>query len=531
MSSNGTNGNLPNGKPLPKRRRQHNNVRLALIIFAVMVPALYLGFTKDVPIVHGHRISAVFKSANSIRPGSPVRVAGVNVGEVVEVNRYEDTSSAEVVMEMEEKGLPVHTDAQMKIRPRIFLEGNFFVDLNPGTPAAPELEENGVLPVTQTATPVQLDQVLTSLQYNSRQDLQVLLQQLGIALDSKPTAEENAVNDPEVQDLTGGEALNRSLAYSAKAEKGQALVNQGFLGKNRGDLSGFIRGLAATAGQLGEDEQALADFVTNFNQTMEGFGSNQQALSEAIGLLGPTVTNAYKALGSLDESLPALAEFSTSLIPAVEETPATIAAGIPWATQATALLSPDELGKTIDLLATSTVATAQTVASQLKAIPASKALAQCFYYKILPTGDTVIEDGPSNSLSTGQEAFKSFWFALVGQAGESQNFDGNGQFLRALVGGAQDQNATGDPSDTAGHLKIGPVEITGPNTGDEYLYGNLPSKQLGTSPRYFGKAAAPDYKPNQRCIPSGDSPVNAPVDLNDPVAARGAADPTGSPGS
>jgi len=529
MSTNGTNGSTPNGAPLPKRRRQHNNVRLAMIVFAVLLPAIYLGFTKDLPLVSGYRVSAVFKSANAIRVGSPVRVAGVNVGKVVQVKRYEDTSSAEVVMEMEERGLPIRTDAQLKIRTRIFLEGNYFIDLKPGTPDAPEVKNGGVIPVTQTATPVQLDQLLTSLQYNTRADLQRFFQQFGVALDTKPTAAEDAVNDPEVRGLTGGQALNRQLQYTAKAAKGQALVNQGFLGERPGDLSGFVRGLAKTTTQLSADEEALADFITNFNKTMEGFGTNQKELAEAIGLLGPTVDNGYKALGSLDKALPALANFTTALIPSVEQTPKTIAVGIPWANQATPFLSRAEMGQTIDLLASSTQATAQTVSSQLKLLPASKSVAQCFYYKIQPTGETVIEDGPGNSLSTGQAAFKSFWFALVGQAGESQNFDGNGQFLRALVGGAQAQNETGDPSDTAGHLKIGPVEITGPNSGDEYLFGNLPTKPLGTSPRYFGKDAAPDYKPNERCIPSANSPVSSPVDLNDPVASKGAPDPTGSP--
>ena len=42
-------------------------------------------------------------------------------------------------MEIDEKGLPIHKDATLKIRPRIFLEGNFFVDLKPGSPSSPTL--------------------------------------------------------------------------------------------------------------------------------------------------------------------------------------------------------------------------------------------------------------------------------------------------------------------------------------------------------------------------------------------------------
>ena len=60
----------------------------------------------------------------------------------------------------------------MKIRPRIFLEGNFFVDVTPGTPSAPTIDDGDTIPITQTATPVQLDQVLSALQSDTRTSLQ-----------------------------------------------------------------------------------------------------------------------------------------------------------------------------------------------------------------------------------------------------------------------------------------------------------------------------------------------------------------------
>ena len=74
-------------------------------------------------------------------------------------------------MELKDSALPIHEDATAKIRPRIFLEGNFFVDLKPGTPGAPVLKSGDTIKITQTATPVQLDEVLTSLQSDSREDL------------------------------------------------------------------------------------------------------------------------------------------------------------------------------------------------------------------------------------------------------------------------------------------------------------------------------------------------------------------------
>ena len=40
-------------------------------------------------------------------------------------------------MDIQQNGLPIHADATVDIRPRIFLEGNFYVDLKPGTPERP----------------------------------------------------------------------------------------------------------------------------------------------------------------------------------------------------------------------------------------------------------------------------------------------------------------------------------------------------------------------------------------------------------
>ena len=42
-------------------------------------------------------------------------------------------------MQINPDGLPIHADATAQIRSRIFLEGNFYVDLHPGTPNAPML--------------------------------------------------------------------------------------------------------------------------------------------------------------------------------------------------------------------------------------------------------------------------------------------------------------------------------------------------------------------------------------------------------
>ena len=78
------------------------------------------------PFTHGFRVKAVFVNANNVRPNSPVRIAGVNIGKVKKVKAYKggDGNMSLVTMEIDKAGLPIHKDATLKVRPRIFLEGN-----------------------------------------------------------------------------------------------------------------------------------------------------------------------------------------------------------------------------------------------------------------------------------------------------------------------------------------------------------------------------------------------------------------------
>ena len=83
-----------------------------------------------------------------------------------------------MTLAIRDKGRPVHDDASARIRPRIFLEGNFFVDLSPGSPSAGELDEGATIPAARTTTPVQFDQVLSALKSDTRNDLRKVFQEV-----------------------------------------------------------------------------------------------------------------------------------------------------------------------------------------------------------------------------------------------------------------------------------------------------------------------------------------------------------------
>ncbi len=112
------------------------------VLGAVLIVLLtYLAYTKFAnPFASKYTVHALFSSANELQPDSLVRIAGINVGRVESVKPVSGCGGAggcqmaNVTMQIDSNGLPIHQDATFDIRPRIFLEGNFFVDLHPGTP-------------------------------------------------------------------------------------------------------------------------------------------------------------------------------------------------------------------------------------------------------------------------------------------------------------------------------------------------------------------------------------------------------------
>jgi phospholipid/cholesterol/gamma-HCH transport system substrate-binding protein len=470
-------------------------VRAGVIALVVIAVGTYFAFTKDLPFTEGYRIQAVFENSNLVQQRTPVRIAGVDIGEVVKVERYKDTNLSLVTMEIEEDGRPIHKDATIKIRPRLFLEGNFYLDMQQGRPESGEVPEGGMIPVGQTSHPVQLDQVLTALQSDTRESLQETLQGLGEALDSEPTAEDDLDQEPEARGLTGGEALNRSLEHGPEALRDSAIVNEALLGEAPRDMSRLIRGIARTSRGLAEDEEALADLVSNFNTTMATMAARAPELEETVRLLGPTMASARRGFESVSRALPPSRAFAREILPGLRETPATLTAAFPWLDQATDFFGPQELGGFLDEMTPATSDLAGLTRASRELMPDADRFNRCVLEVLIPTGNVEVEDGAH---SAGVESYKEFWYAMVGQAGEGQGFDGNGPFLRlAAPGGVH-------------AIETGKTNYTGVS-----VFGNFANPPLETRPAFPG-----EVPPITRERPCHRNPV---PDVNGP-ASRGPAD-------
>jgi phospholipid/cholesterol/gamma-HCH transport system substrate-binding protein len=403
---------------------------VGLFVVLLIIFGFYMAFAKQLPFTGGgYEVSATFQNAANIRTKSPVRIAGVNVGEVKSVERVGENSR--VTFTVTNEGRPIHTDAFVKIRPRIFLEGNFFLDVDPGSPSRPELASDGSIPIGHTATAVQLDEVLTALQSPVRQNLRDLLEGFGTALDHVPTATEDLTQDPDVQGLSAADALNKTFDYGAAAGKNTAIVNQAFLGTKPHDLSELLRSTSRLFATLGSHEQQLKDLITNFNTTTGALADESDNLSETVRLLAPTLTTARSSLVHLNDSLPFLRTFAIELRPGVAELPATFRAADPWLAQTKPLLTKAELGGIARLLRKGTPGLSGATGAGLSAFPSLTKTSRCVSDVLVPTGDQVITDG----FGTGQPNYREAFYGFADLAGESQNFDGNGPYVRFQSGG------------------------------------------------------------------------------------------------
>ena len=469
-----------------------------LIAVVLVAIGLYFAFTKTVPFTDpGYEIRATFTNAVNIAQKSPVRIAGVNVGQVVKLEPKGNNTVVTFVVD--EEGRPVREDAAAQIRPRLFLEGNWFIDLDPGSPESPALPDGGSIPVSRTGTSVQTGDVLRNvLQLPQRAYLQKIFAGLGAGLNQVPTEEDDLTFEPSVKGLTGAQALNLAYRNGGRAAKGTAIVNEAYLGRGPNDLRNVLRGLGRLTGTVNERQDDVKGFIRNFEVFTGALAAESGNLSATIRELGPTLRTARISLTSLNRAIPAVRGFAVAAEPGIDQIPATIRTVTPLTEQLKPLLTDAELGGLAKIISKSTPDAAKSAAETLRFLPQLRDFGLCVADNIVPTGDQVITD---SGLGNGQPAARQPLYSATNVAGSASTFDGNGPFSRFQTGGGDFPVKMIDPLST-GILRD--------------LYGRSQVAPEATSPLSNG---LPPIVTDQRCH------TQEVPDLNGPAAGPGPASP------
>ncbi len=288
---------------------------LALLVVAVLVGGYILknqrltlpGF---VPVLGAEffDLSGEFTTGKSVTPGQgqTVTMAGVNVGEISAVKLVDGRARVDMKVEEQYRGR-IFRDATMLLRPKTGLE-DMTIELSPGTRAAGVAQDGYVVPVQNTLPDVKLDQILASLDRDTRDYLRLLVQ--GGAEGLRGTGDDLAATLKRFE--PGARELRRLTAG---------------LEERRGNIRRSVRNLRLLVEAVGEQDDELASLVDSSNAVFRTFAAQDQNLRTALRGLPPALRETRSALGRVERlggALgPALAELrptARALGPALRQT-------------------------------------------------------------------------------------------------------------------------------------------------------------------------------------------------------------------
>lgn len=292
-------------------RRLRGQIVPLVAIFALAAFATAIGFyivreqRLRMPWDDIYTVTADFTTGQALTPGQgqAVTVAGVKVGEIARV-RLQD-GRARVDLAIERDRLPeVHRDATMLIRPRTPLQ-DMTIDVDPGSAGAPRLEEGDVLGTERTTPSVNVDEVLATLDRDTRDYATMLVQGLG-----------HGVKDR-------GDALRAALRASAPTLRAIRRVNAAVAARRR-ELRRAASSLRQLTTAVAREDRSLGRLVSAANATFGALASEDDALRLGLERLPGTLVAAEDALRQARPLARATGPALRALTPAVRRLPETL---------------------------------------------------------------------------------------------------------------------------------------------------------------------------------------------------------------
>lgn len=475
---------------------------VGLLIVSVLV------FTKDLPFTHDYRVAAVVNDSVGLRKGSPVRIAGVDVGKVT---GFADGpgNTREVKMELRDRGLPVHRDATIRIRPRLFLEGGFYIELSPGSPSGPLLAEDRTLPLTQTAGPVQFSEVLGVFDRDGRTSLQNIIASLDTAFGTGGATDAAQTAKPVGDTFRDGSIVARAALGTrpddlSRTLKGSQRV-QTALASRAVELGGALDALATTGEALAAEQAGLRGSLRELDQATRVVPSGLVRISRSLAAAEPAIEALRPGLRRARTSVPRLTRLLRELQLAAQpaELPALLAD-----------LRP-------------TLAALPPLTDRLRTLlPLLTPVTDCVRDRAIPVLEAKLDDG---KLSTGRPVWQETAATLPGVAGASGSFDANGAWVRYNPGAGDSSVNTGVvpsagtiagplPGDVLGGTPVAGAVSDTPVEG--VLSGTSSSPPIGSRPTWLGSRRTPPFRPDVPCASNLPPNLQARTGGGSPMRSR-----------
>src|SRR3954454_18034736 len=251
-------------KQAPTLGRMLVMVGFALSCFGLLL-FLWLAFGGPIPLSpKGYRFNTSFGEATQLAKEADVRISGVSVGKVKEIQTQSDGRS-KATIQIENKYAPIPTNTQAILRQKTLL-GETYVELTPGDKSKGMLAENGTLPASQVSPTVELDEIFRAFDRKTRDAFQVWMQSQAASFHGRGVDINNAIGNlaPFAVDT---DVLLRIL----KAQQS--------------DVRGVVRDTGTVFDALTARDSELADLITNSNRVFSTTAERDEDLKALFRVL------------------------------------------------------------------------------------------------------------------------------------------------------------------------------------------------------------------------------------------------------
>jgi virulence factor Mce-like protein len=281
-------------KQTPSLGRIVAMVAFTLSVFAILI-FLWLAFGGSVPLKpEGYRFTLHMKEAATLAAEADVRIAGVNVGKVKSKELDKGGARTIVEVQLDEAYAPIPKDSQAILRQKTLL-GETYLELAPGNSRTGMLADGGRLRNAQIEDTVELDEIFTAFDPDTRDAFRDWVKELDGAITRNHRSE-------DLSDAFGnfeGFAVDGAKLFQVLDEQNTAVHH---LIKNTGRVFGAIN----------ERRGALRELIVNSKRTFEATASRDEALAETFAIF-PTFLDESKA------TMARLEDFSRSTNPLVND--------------------------------------------------------------------------------------------------------------------------------------------------------------------------------------------------------------------
>ena len=247
-------------KEAPTLGRILTMVGFALSCFGLLL-FLWLAFGGSIPLApRGYQFHVEFPEATQLAKEADVRISGVPVGKVKDLQPDVKTGLTNATIELDAKYAPVPRDARAILRQKTLL-GETYVELTPGSRGNKKmaLKEDGTLPRGNVAPTVQLDEIFRAFNPKTRLAFQQWMIRSSEAFAGRSEDINNALGNlgPTVDDANSlVQVLNSQQGAVRNLVKNTGVVFAA-LSARHGQLSSLIRNSNVVFGVTARQNAAL----------------------------------------------------------------------------------------------------------------------------------------------------------------------------------------------------------------------------------------------------------------------------------